>query len=114
MYLVTVIPQVNKTGGNILNGILIWSINDLFLSRIPKGWETTIISDVTNELERKIFAVGEFLLNARLDCQTEIRNVEQQFKFTNPSSCRKPVCSNRRRFMLDVDKSLFVDFQKHH
>ncbi|XP_037882194.1 DNA replication licensing factor Mcm6 isoform X2 [Glossina fuscipes] len=47
-----------------------------------------------------------------LDCQTEIRNVEQQFKFTNPSICRNPVCSNRRRFMLDVEKSLFVDFQK--
>ncbi|KAH8387253.1 hypothetical protein KR093_005887 [Drosophila rubida] len=47
-----------------------------------------------------------------LDCQTEIRNVEQQFKFTNPTICRNPVCSNRRRFMLDVEKSLFLDFQK--
>ncbi|XP_037933987.1 DNA replication licensing factor Mcm6-like [Teleopsis dalmanni] len=47
-----------------------------------------------------------------LDCQTEIRNVEQQFKFTNPTICRNPVCANRRRFMLDVEKSLFVDFQK--
>ncbi|KFB48120.1 DNA replication licensing factor Mcm6 [Anopheles sinensis] len=47
-----------------------------------------------------------------LDCQTEIRDVEQQFKFTNPTICRNPVCANRRRFMLEVDKSLFVDFQK--
>ncbi|XP_017871896.1 PREDICTED: DNA replication licensing factor Mcm6 [Drosophila arizonae] len=47
-----------------------------------------------------------------LDCQTEIRNVEQQFKFTNPTICRNPVCANRRRFMLDVEKSLFLDFQK--
>lgn len=47
-----------------------------------------------------------------MDCQTEIRDVEQQFKFTNPTICRNPVCSNRRRFMLEVDKSLFVDFQK--
>ncbi|KAK9747350.1 MCM N-terminal domain [Popillia japonica] len=47
-----------------------------------------------------------------LDCQTVIKNVEQQFKFTNPTICRNPVCSNRRRFLLDVDKSLFVDFQK--
>lgn len=47
-----------------------------------------------------------------LDCQTEIKNVEQQFKFTNPTICRNPVCSNRRRFMLDVEKSVFVDFQK--
>ncbi|XP_055385903.1 DNA replication licensing factor Mcm6 [Condylostylus longicornis] len=47
-----------------------------------------------------------------LDCQTEIRGVEQQFKFTNPAICRNPVCANRRRFSLDVEKSLFIDFQK--
>lgn len=47
-----------------------------------------------------------------LDCQTVIENVEQQFKFTYPTICRNPVCYNRRRFMLDVDKSTFVDFQK--
>ncbi|KAL3267188.1 hypothetical protein HHI36_011325 [Cryptolaemus montrouzieri] len=47
-----------------------------------------------------------------LDCQTVIKNVEQQFKFTNPTICRNPVCMNRKRFMLDVDKSVFIDFQK--
>ncbi|GBP40155.1 DNA replication licensing factor Mcm6 [Eumeta japonica] len=47
-----------------------------------------------------------------LDCQTIIKNVEQQFKYTLPTICRNPVCANRRRFMLDADKSLFVDFQK--
>ncbi|XP_015600905.1 DNA replication licensing factor Mcm6 [Cephus cinctus] len=47
-----------------------------------------------------------------MDCNAVIKNVEQQFKFTNPTICRNPVCSNRRRFMLDVDNSVFVDFQK--
>lgn len=47
-----------------------------------------------------------------LDCQTEVRDVEQQFKFTNPTICRNPVCANRRKFMLDTDKSKFIDFQK--
>lgn len=47
-----------------------------------------------------------------LDCQTVVKNVEQQFKFSQPTICRNPVCSNRRRFSLDVDKSVFVDFQK--
>ncbi|KAJ8949178.1 hypothetical protein NQ318_021671 [Aromia moschata] len=47
-----------------------------------------------------------------LDCQTVITNVEQQFKFTNPTTCKNDVCSNRRRFLLDIDKSQFVDFQK--
>lgn len=47
-----------------------------------------------------------------VDCQTVIKDVEQQFKFTIPTICRNPVCSNRRRFTLDVEKSKFVDFQK--
>uniref|UniRef100_A0A0A9X784 DNA replication licensing factor MCM6 n=1 Tax=Lygus hesperus TaxID=30085 RepID=A0A0A9X784_LYGHE len=47
-----------------------------------------------------------------LDCQTVIKDVEQQFKYTQPAVCRNNVCANRRRFMLDVDKSKFVDFQK--
>uniref|UniRef100_A0A8C5R762 DNA replication licensing factor MCM6 n=1 Tax=Leptobrachium leishanense TaxID=445787 RepID=A0A8C5R762_9ANUR len=47
-----------------------------------------------------------------LDCQTVVKDVEQQFKYTQPSICRNPVCANRRRFMLDTNKSRFVDFQK--
>ncbi|XP_064644824.1 DNA replication licensing factor MCM6-like [Lineus longissimus] len=52
---------------------------------------------------------GTFLCR---DCQTVIKDVEQQFKYTQPSICRNPVCSNRARFILDVNKSRFVDFQK--
>uniref|UniRef100_A0A668A9E9 DNA replication licensing factor MCM6 n=1 Tax=Myripristis murdjan TaxID=586833 RepID=A0A668A9E9_9TELE len=47
-----------------------------------------------------------------LDCQSQIKDVEQQFKYTQPSICKNPVCANRRRFMLDPNKSRFVDFQK--
>ncbi|TRY63758.1 hypothetical protein TCAL_10879 [Tigriopus californicus] len=47
-----------------------------------------------------------------MDCQTQIVGVEQQFKYTQPSICRNPVCNNRSRFVLDVNKSRFVDFQK--
>ncbi|XP_060605756.1 zygotic DNA replication licensing factor mcm6-B-like [Ruditapes philippinarum] len=47
-----------------------------------------------------------------LECRTIIKDVEQQFKFTQPSICRNPVCNNRSKFMLDVNKSRFVDFQK--
>ncbi|XP_060683822.1 DNA replication licensing factor MCM6-like [Hemiscyllium ocellatum] len=47
-----------------------------------------------------------------LDCQTVVKDVEQQFKYTQPNICRNPVCANRRRFMLDTNKSRFVDFQK--
>lgn len=55
------------------------------------------------------YDLGTFLC---LDCQTVMKNVEQQFKYTQPTICRNPVCSNRRRFMLEVEKSEFVDFQK--
>ncbi|XP_061210318.1 DNA replication licensing factor MCM6 [Neopsephotus bourkii] len=47
-----------------------------------------------------------------LDCQTVVKDVEQQFKYTQPNICRNPVCANRRRFLLDTNKSRFVDFQK--
>ncbi|KAM6948287.1 MCM6 minichromosome maintenance deficient 6, like [Aplochiton taeniatus] len=47
-----------------------------------------------------------------LDCQSVIKDVQQQFKYTQPSICKNPVCSNRQRFMLDANKSRFVDFQK--
>ena len=29
-----------------------------------------------------------------------------------PTVCRNPVCQNRARFMLDINKSCYVDFQK--
>ncbi|KAG8442698.1 hypothetical protein GDO86_011479 [Hymenochirus boettgeri] len=52
---------------------------------------------------------GTFLC---LDCQSVVKDVEQQFKYTQPTICKNPVCANRRRFTLDTNKSRFVDFQK--
>ncbi|KAL2094383.1 hypothetical protein ACEWY4_009102 [Coilia grayii] len=52
---------------------------------------------------------GTFLC---LDCQSVVKEVEQQFTYTQPSICKNPVCANRKRFMLDTNKSRFVDFQK--
>lgn len=46
------------------------------------------------------------------DCKTIIPNVEQQFKFTQPTICRNNLCSNRTKFKLQLNKSRFVDFQK--
>ncbi|GBM65068.1 DNA replication licensing factor Mcm6 [Araneus ventricosus] len=47
-----------------------------------------------------------------LDCQTVIKDVDQQFRYTLPTICRNEVCNNRTRFHLEVDKSRFVDFQR--
>lgn len=46
------------------------------------------------------------------DCQSVMSDVSQQFKYTQPSICRNVACQNRIKFMLDVNKSKFVDFQK--
>lgn len=46
------------------------------------------------------------------DCGTIVHNVEQQFKFTQPTICRNNLCSNRSKFKLLLSKSRFVDFQK--
>ncbi|KAM9349621.1 DNA replication licensing factor MCM6 [Symphorus nematophorus] len=52
---------------------------------------------------------GTFLC---MDCQTVIKDVPQQFKYSPPTICRNPVCNNRSRFHLDTHKSKFIDFQK--
>ncbi|XP_017275800.1 DNA replication licensing factor MCM6 [Kryptolebias marmoratus] len=52
---------------------------------------------------------GTFLC---MDCQALIKDVPQQFKYSPPTICRNPVCSNRSRFHLDTHKSKFIDFQK--
>uniref|UniRef100_A0A3Q3XB74 DNA replication licensing factor MCM6 n=1 Tax=Mola mola TaxID=94237 RepID=A0A3Q3XB74_MOLML len=47
-----------------------------------------------------------------MDCQAMIKDVPQQFKYSQPTICRNPVCNNRSRFHLDTHKSKFIDFQK--
>jgi len=39
-------------------------------------------------------------------------NVELVVILQQPTTCRNPACSNRSKFLLDVNKSKFVDFQK--
>uniref|UniRef100_A0A914UPR7 DNA replication licensing factor MCM6 n=1 Tax=Plectus sambesii TaxID=2011161 RepID=A0A914UPR7_9BILA len=46
------------------------------------------------------------------ECSTLTKNIEQQFRYTQPNHCSNPGCTNRTRFQLDVHKSSFVDFQK--
>ena len=52
---------------------------------------------------------GTFLC---LACQAEVKDIHQQFKYTQPSVCCTPQCANRRSFSLVLEKSKFVDFQK--
>jgi len=83
-------------------------IRDLNAERV--GQMTKIIGQVvrTHPVHPELVS-GTFQC---LDCQTQITGVEQQFKYTQPTTCRNPVCNNRTRFLLLPDKSKFVDFQK--
>lgn len=35
-----------------------------------------------------------------------------KWNFLQPTSCKNPQCANRQKFMLDLNTSKFVDFQK--
>lgn len=49
-----------------------------------------------------------------MDCRAIVKNVEQQFKFTEPNICSNPLCQNRKSWKLIVEKSTFIDWQKIH
>jgi DNA replication licensing factor MCM6 len=41
-----------------------------------------------------------------------IKDVEQEFKYTEPTTCLNVTCNNRSDFVLQVEKSKFADWQK--
>ncbi|GMM36029.1 MCM DNA helicase complex subunit [Saccharomycopsis crataegensis] len=45
-------------------------------------------------------------------CRAVVENVEQIFKYTEPSACTNPNCENQSYWSLNVQKSHFVDWQK--
>jgi len=53
--------------------------------------------------------VGVFRCN---QCNTIVRDVEQQFKFTEPPSCPNSFCDNRRNWTLLDSLSTFADWQR--
>jgi len=47
-----------------------------------------------------------------LQCGTESANIEQQFKFTQPTKCQNPTCVNTSKWQLDMNRSVFADWQR--
>lgn len=47
-----------------------------------------------------------------LDCGSIVRDVEQEFKYTEPATCLQPTCNNRTSWQLIVEQSKFADWQK--
>lgn len=45
-------------------------------------------------------------------CRAIVDNVEQVFKYTEPTSCPNPTCENQSFWSLNVSRSKFLDWQK--
>lgn len=87
---------------------LVSGIRDMRTDRVGKL--VSISGTVTRTSEvRPELLYGAFTCTT---CSTTVRDVEQQFKYTEPVMCRNPVCQNRREWQLNVDQSRFCDWQK--
>ncbi|GME98777.1 unnamed protein product [[Candida] boidinii] len=62
----------------------------------------------TSEVRPELYK-GSFTCDV---CKTQVDNVEQTFKFTEPTSCPNPSCDNQAFWTLVVNRSLFYDWQK--
>ncbi|OTB01123.1 hypothetical protein M426DRAFT_14841 [Hypoxylon sp. CI-4A] len=64
----------------------------------------TRTSEVRPELSLATFACE--------NCRSVIPNVEQTFRYTEPTQCPNAECGNRLAWQLDIRQSTFVDWQK--
>lgn len=62
----------------------------------------------TSEVRPELF-VGAFRCD---ECNSTVRNVEQQFKYTEPNICTNSFCQNRRSWTLVSEQSTFVNWQR--
>jgi DNA replication licensing factor MCM6 len=70
----------------------------------------SISGTVTRTSEvRPELAVATFVCEA---CFTIVPNVEQIFRYTEPTQCPNTTCQNRQAWRLDIRQSTFVDWQK--
>ncbi|CAO1634649.1 unnamed protein product [Sympodiomycopsis kandeliae] len=87
---------------------LVMGIRDLRTDKV--GRLVSISGTVTRSSEvRPELLYGAFTC---LACQETVRDVEQQFKYTEPAMCKRPGCQNRRDWRLNVEQSRFSDWQK--
>lgn len=90
------------------NMALIGGIRDLRTHKI--GRLCSISGTVTRTSEvRPELLYGTFTCNY---CKTSIRDVEQQFKYTEPIMCPNAQCQNTRSWQLNIEQSRFADWQK--
>ncbi|KAI9852135.1 MAG: MCM DNA helicase complex subunit mcm6 [Thelocarpon superellum] len=74
------------------------------------GHLLSISGTVTRTSEvRPELSLATFICEA---CRTTISNVEQTFRYTEPTQCPNRTCMNRQEWRLDIRQSTFVDWQK--
>ncbi|KAI3919667.1 hypothetical protein MKW92_015072 [Papaver armeniacum] len=101
---------------NILCGDLLHSLNvlkngrlrELSTAEIGKLVSITGVVTRTSEVRPELLQ-GTFKC---LDCGGVVKNVDQQFKYTEPIICVNPTCSNRARWVLIRQDSKFADWQR--
>ncbi|KAG6832178.1 hypothetical protein H0H92_004909 [Tricholoma furcatifolium] len=87
---------------------LVSGIRDLRTDKI--GTLMSISGTVTRTSEvRPELLFGSFVCEI---CNGHVNDVEQQFKYTEPSLCPNPTCGNRAAWQLQIDNSKFTDWQK--
>ncbi|KAJ7594179.1 MCM2/3/5 family-domain-containing protein [Mycena floridula] len=87
---------------------LVSGIRDLRTDKI--GTLMSISGTVTRTSEvRPELLFGSFTCEV---CNGIVNEVEQQFKYTEPSLCPNPTCGNRTAWQLQLDTSKFTDWQK--
>lgn len=62
----------------------------------------------TSEVRPELY-LATFICEA---CRTVLPNVEQTFRYTEPTQCTNLTCGNRQGWRLDIRQSTFVDWQK--
>jgi DNA replication licensing factor MCM6 len=74
------------------------------------GQLLSISGTVTRTSEvRPELAQATFVCEA---CRSVVPDVEQTFRYTEPTQCPNATCLNRQAWRLDIRKSTFVDWQK--
>jgi len=85
-----------------------YSLRELTTDKV--GQLCTFSATVTRTTEvRPELVSGTFECGA---CSKLMKNVAQQFKYTEPTICSDPQCQNKKMWSLDVSRSKFVDWQK--
>ncbi|MCJ1264663.1 MCM DNA helicase complex subunit mcm6 [Lobaria immixta] len=87
---------------------LISRIRQLRTASIGKLLSISGTATRTSEVRPELF-LATFICE---NCQTVISNVEQTFRYTEPTQCPNLVCGNRQGWRLDIRQSTFVDWQK--